>query len=142
MKIKYRFWLEREGKVVFCQGCEELLRGIEEYHSLYAAAKRLNKSYRSAWEKLRDSEKRLGFKLIESGGPGKGLCLTTAAKAILKKFDMLEHDVDSCINWENLSWGGNMLMTTSTRENADLTSTIIPATMHGTKSGSVLKKDV
>ena len=140
MEIKYRFWLEKEGKVVFCQGCEELLRGIDEFNSLYAAAKRLNRSYSSAWAKLRKSEKRLGFKLMESGGSGNGLCLTTEAKVILKKFEMLEHDVDSFTNWENLNWGCNMLMTTNTRNSEHLANTIIPATMHGTKSGSMLKE--
>lgn len=140
MEIKYRFWLEKDGKVVFCSGNEELLRGIDELHSLYAATKRLNRSYRSAWGKLRDAEKHLGFKLTESGGPGKRLCLTTEAKAILEKFDMMEHDVASFVNWETLNWGGNMLMTVNTGERADLTSTIIPATIHGAKSSSVPKK--
>jgi len=140
MEIRYRLWLEKDGKVVFCQGCEELLRGINEFHSLYAATKRLNRSYRSAWEKLRDSEKRLGFKLMEAGGPGKGLSLTAEAKAILEKFDMLEHDVASFVNWENLNWGGNMLMPVNTEENADFVNTAIPATIHGARDGSTPKK--
>jgi len=66
MEIKYKIWLEKDGKVIFGHGREELLQAVAECHSLNAAAKKLNMSYRAAWGRLRASEDRLGIKLIES----------------------------------------------------------------------------
>ena len=68
MEIKYKIWLEKDGKVIFGHGRVELLQAVEECHSLNAAAKKLNMSYRAAWGRLRASEERLGIKLIESEG--------------------------------------------------------------------------
>jgi len=98
MKIRHKIWLERNEKTIFGKGREELLRSIDELHSLYAAAKKLNMSYRAAWGRLKASEARLGVKLTCSDGQGKGLHLTPEAKELLEKFDKLEHDVDLFLN--------------------------------------------
>ena len=80
MEIKYKIWLEKDGKVVFGHGREELFQAIDECHSLNAAAKKLNMSYRAAWGRLRASEERLGVKLVESNTSKKGMTLTLAAR--------------------------------------------------------------
>jgi molybdate transport system regulatory protein len=98
MKIRYKIWLERNEKTIFGRGREELLRSIDELHSLYAAAKKLNMSYRAAWGRLKASEARLGVRLTSSDGQCKGLHLTPEAKELLEKFDRLEHDVESFLN--------------------------------------------
>lgn len=98
MKIRYKLWLERNEKTIFGQGREELLRSIDELHSLYAAARKLKMSYRAAWGRLKASEARLGVKLTCSDGQGKGLHLTPEAKELLEKFDRLEHDVESFLD--------------------------------------------
>jgi len=95
MEIKYKIWLEKDGKVIFGHGREELLQAIAECHSLNAAAKKLNMSYRAAWGRLRASEERLGVKLIESDAAKKGMTLTPAAQLLLKKFRRLEKDADA-----------------------------------------------
>jgi molybdate transport system regulatory protein len=41
MEIKYKIWLEKDGKVVFGHGREELFQAIDECRSLNAAAKKL-----------------------------------------------------------------------------------------------------
>ncbi len=92
MQIRHKIWLERNGRVVFGKGREELLRAIDEMQSLYGAAKKLNMSYRAAWGRLKASEARLGIKLVASGGRGKAMHLTNEARALLEKFDKLEHD--------------------------------------------------
>jgi molybdate transport system regulatory protein len=94
MEIKYKIWLEKDGKVVFGHGREELFQAIDECRSLNAAAKKLNMSYRAAWGRLRASEERLGVKLVESDTAKKGMTLTPAAKALLEKFRQLEEDAD------------------------------------------------
>ena len=101
MKIRYKIWLESDGKTIFGKGREELLRAIDEFHSLYAAAKKLNMSYRAAWGRIKASEERLGIKLTCADGQGKALHLTLDAKALLEKFDKLERDVDSFKNSYN-----------------------------------------
>jgi molybdate transport system regulatory protein len=98
MKIRHKIWLERNEKTIFGKGREELLRSIDELHSLYAAAKKLNMSYRAAWGRLKASEARLGVKLTCSDGQGKGMHLTPEAKDLLEKFDRLEHDVESFLD--------------------------------------------
>jgi molybdate transport system regulatory protein len=98
MKIRHKIWLERNDKTIFGRGREELLRSIDEMHSLYAAAKKLKMSYRAAWGRLKASEARLGVKLTCSHGQGRGMHLTPEAKELLDKFDRLEHDVESFLD--------------------------------------------
>jgi len=98
MKIRHKVWLEKNGKTIFCKGRQELLRSIDELQSLSAAAKRLNMSYRAAWGKLKTSEERLGVKLTSSHAHRKGTCLTDEARALLNKFDELQHDASSFFN--------------------------------------------
>ena len=95
MEIRYKIWLEKDGKVIFGQGREKLFEAIEECHSLNAAAKKLNMSYRAAWGRLRASEERMGVRLIESDAAKKGMTLTPAARALLNKFRQLERDADA-----------------------------------------------
>jgi molybdate transport system regulatory protein len=95
MEIKYKIWIEKEGKVIFGHGREELFQAIDECHSLNAAAKKLGMSYRAAWGRLRASEDRLGVKLVESDTAKKGMTLTPAAKGLLDKFRRLEKDADA-----------------------------------------------
>jgi molybdate transport system regulatory protein len=95
MEIKYKIWIEKEGKVIFGHGREELFQAIDECHSLNAAAKKLGMSYRAAWGRLRASEDRLGVKLVESDAAKKGMTLTPAAKGLLDKFRRLEKEADA-----------------------------------------------
>lgn len=98
MEIRHKIWLERNGKAIFGKGREDLLHAIDEHHSLYGAAKKLNMSYRAAWGRLKASEARLGVKLTYSEGQGKGLHLTLEAKDLLDRFDRLEHDIEEFLD--------------------------------------------
>jgi len=97
MEIKHKVWLEKEGKVIFGHGRRTLLAAIMEFHSLHAAAKKLNMSYRAAWGRLKASEERLGIKLVESHAGGKGMELTNEAITLLELFDELEQGIDTYI---------------------------------------------
>jgi len=88
LEIKNKIWLEKNGRVVFGQGRDNLLKAIEECKSLNAAAKKLNMSYRAAWGRLKASEERLGIKLVERSS-GEALRLTAEAKAFIEEFDDL-----------------------------------------------------
>ncbi|MBA4396139.1 MAG: hypothetical protein C0394_01925 [Syntrophus sp. (in: bacteria)] len=98
MEIKEKIWIEKDGKVVFGHGREELFLAIDECRSLNAAAKKLNMSYRAAWGRLKASEKRLGVKLVESGTAKKGMTLTPTGKALLDKFVHLEKVADAYLH--------------------------------------------
>ena len=67
---------------------------IKKYGSINAAAKSLNMSYRAAWGRLRASEERMGIHLVESSVRGKTMQLTPKARAIIKRFEKLEKDVE------------------------------------------------
>jgi len=117
MEIKYKIWIEKEGKVIFGHGREELFQAIDECHSLNAAAKKLGMSYRAAWGRLRASEERLGVKLVESDTAKKGMTLTPAAKGLLEKFRRLEKDAD--IYLQKTSRELSALLDGSTRPDLD-----------------------
>ncbi|MDD5712361.1 MAG: LysR family transcriptional regulator [Smithellaceae bacterium] len=98
MKIKHKIWLERNDRVIFGQGRDELLKAIEECHSLNAAAKKLKMSYRAAWGRLRASEQRLGVKLVEVPCQGDGMRLTNEGRALLNFFERLEADTETFLS--------------------------------------------
>lgn len=99
MEIKHKIWLEEEGRVIFGHGREELLHAIDECRSLNAAAKKLNMSYRAAWGRLKASEQRLGIKLAEKDGRTGGMRLTNEARQFLDKFDRLEKEIASFLEY-------------------------------------------
>ena len=98
MEIKYKIWIEKNGKVVFGKGRDNILKAIDEQHSLNAAAKKLGMSYRAAWGRLKASEERMGMKLVEIGEGEKSMQLTKQARAIIDRFDKLEIDVEKLLH--------------------------------------------
>lgn len=97
MEIKYKIWIEENGKVIFGKGRDNILKAIEEQHSLNAAAKELGMSYRAAWGRLKASEERMDKKLVENSMKEKSLHLTAQAKAIIERFEKLERDVEEIL---------------------------------------------
>jgi molybdate transport system regulatory protein len=98
MDVKYKVWIEKDGKVVFGKGRDDILMAIEEGHSLNAAAKKLEMSYRAAWGRLKASQDRLGIKLVEIDTDNKGMQLTARARAIISRFEKLEQDVETLLS--------------------------------------------
>jgi molybdate transport system regulatory protein len=97
MEIKYKIWIEKDGKVIFGKGRDDILSCIEDTRSLNAAAKKLKMSYRAAWGRLKASEERAGMKLVEVDSSEKGMHLTPQAKAIIERFERLDEDVKSLL---------------------------------------------
>jgi molybdate transport system regulatory protein len=89
MQAKVNFWIEKEGQVVLSSWRVQLLEAIAETGSISAAAEKMNISYRRAWEKIHESEERLGQKLVETqtgGSGGGGSQLTQAAEGYIRRF--------------------------------------------------------
>lgn len=97
MEIKYKIWIEKNGKILFGKGRDDILKAIEAEQSLNAAAKKLEMSYRAAWGRLKASEERMGMKLVEVNTGDKSMQLTLKAKAIINCFEKLEKDVEKLL---------------------------------------------
>lgn len=64
MRLRYKIWLETEGKA-FGEGPLQLLRQVDKLGSLSMAAQELNMSYSKAWKLINLLESNLGFKLLQ-----------------------------------------------------------------------------
>jgi len=101
MEIKHKIWLEKDGKVVFGPGRDVLFKAIDECHSLNAAAKKLDMSYRAAWGRVKASEQRLGMKLVTTDPGRTGMHLTEEAKKLIRRFDQLDGEISSLLEKAN-----------------------------------------
>ena len=74
----------------FGPGIASLLRRVEKHHSLRSAAASMGMAYSKAWTILKNCEKHLGFRLVNStvgGKNGGGATLTDNAEAMLRAYD-------------------------------------------------------
>ena len=74
----------------FGPGVAQLLRRVDELHSLRAAALSMAMAYSKAWTVIHNAETGLGFKLLSSvtgGKNGGGAGLTGEGASLLKKYD-------------------------------------------------------
>ena len=89
MQPRANFWIEEEGQVVLSSWRVRLLEAIAETGSISAAADKMSISYRRAWDKIHESEERLGVRLVDTqtgGVGGGGSQLTEAAQDYIKRF--------------------------------------------------------
>ncbi|MCM0756398.1 LysR family transcriptional regulator [Desulfovibrio aminophilus] len=85
--VRLHLWLERNGDMCFGAGRAQLLFEVERLGSLKKAAESLGMSYRAAWGKIQQSERILGFKLVESRGSRRqGIVLTSQGRAMAEQF--------------------------------------------------------
>jgi molybdate transport system regulatory protein len=89
MRLQINVWVENpKGELLFGEGRLQILQAIEKHGTLSAAAEALGMSYRGLWARVRHSERRLGFPLIESHagrGPHSGTSLTAEGRAIMER---------------------------------------------------------
>jgi molybdate transport system regulatory protein len=97
MEIKYKIWIEENGKVIFGKGRYDILKSMERQRSLNAAAKELGMSYRAAWGRLKASQERMGGKLVENDSNMRSMQPTSVAQIIIERFEKLEQDVEKLL---------------------------------------------
>lgn len=100
IELKYKIWLEKDGKV-FGRGPYELLKGIKEKGSLMEAAKDMNMSYNKAFNLIKDIEKKLGYELRTSTRGGYchgGAALTEEAEKLMQQYEAFIDECDTCLN--------------------------------------------
>ena len=96
MKLTPRFY--QNGERVFGPGVAELLKRVQEHHSLRAAAFSMEMAYSKAWQIIRTAEDGFGCKLLSStigGRHGGGAELTPEAERLLTAYRTLETEVNT-----------------------------------------------
>jgi|GEM_PF-222905 len=94
MKLKYKIWLDDDGKV-FGEGPYQILMGVKASGSLAQAAKDLHMSYSHAHGLMKGLAAKLGFALIEgqSGGAGGGGAhITAKAEDLMRRYEAFMHE--------------------------------------------------
>lgn len=74
----------------FGPGVAQLLHAVQHLHSLRAAALSMDMAYSKAWTIIKNSEKALGFSLLDSttgGKGGGGAALTPEGARLLRAYD-------------------------------------------------------
>jgi molybdate transport system regulatory protein len=94
--LRLRVWIEQDNETYIGIGSTLLLQHIEELGSLRKAAEALGMSYRRAWGKLKNAEKRIGLALVEkTKGQGQRFNLSPTGKELMEKFLHFYLDVES-----------------------------------------------
>ena len=96
MKLTPRFY--QNGERVFGPGVAELLKGVQEHHSLRAAAFSMEMAYSKAWQIIRTAEDGFGCKLLSStigGRHGGGAVLTPEGERILNAYERFAADINA-----------------------------------------------
>jgi molybdate transport system regulatory protein len=101
LAVRSKLWIEAGGGAVLGDWRAAILEGIDRTGSLAKAAEGLGVPYRTAWQRLKESEERLGLRLVESqsGGPeGGGSILTPAARDLLRKYNEFSLGIEELVN--------------------------------------------
>lgn len=91
------YFYNDDGERIFGRGPKQLLQYVEETGSLRSAAIRMNMSYGKALQIIKRLETALGITVLErsiGGTAGGGSRLTEEAKELLRRFEVLEHQVE------------------------------------------------
>ena len=94
MKLTPRFY--QNGARVFGPGVAELLKRVQEHHSLRAAALSMEMAYSKAWQIIRTAEDGFGCKLLNStigGRHGGGAVLTPEGEEILSAYERFAAEI-------------------------------------------------
>ena len=96
MKLTPRFY--QNGERVFGPGVAELLKRVQEHHSLRAAAFSMEMAYSKAWQIIRTAEDGFCCKLLSStigGRHGGGAVLTPEGERILNAYERFAADINA-----------------------------------------------
>jgi molybdate transport system regulatory protein len=101
LELRYKIWIEKNGKKVFGNGPLDILHRVERTGSLRQAAAEINMSYSLAWNLIKGLEERLGFKLLKrkvGGEGGGGSEITQEATELMTKFKLFRGEADQSLN--------------------------------------------
>jgi 8-oxo-dGTP diphosphatase len=90
-ETKVKVLVRKDGQFLLSDGRAEILRTLDECHSISGTARRMHMSYRYLWGVLKKMEERMGMPLISSthGGVKGGMTrLTQAGRELLEYYDL------------------------------------------------------
>lgn len=74
LKVRSKIWVENsEGRLVIGTGRLRILEAITELGSMNKAALKLKQPFRAVWGKIKATEQRCGFKIVETTSEGSRL---------------------------------------------------------------------
>jgi len=74
LRVRSKVWIENDdGKLVIGTGRLRILEAILELGSMNKAAQKLKQPFRAVWGKIRATEQRCGFKIVERTSEGSRL---------------------------------------------------------------------
>jgi molybdate transport system regulatory protein len=90
LKVRSKVWIENEkGKLVIGTGRLRILEAILELGSMNKAAHKLKQPFRAVWGKIKATEERCGFKIVETNSEGSRL--TRQGLALLWAYTQLRN---------------------------------------------------
>lgn len=101
LEVRSKLWIEVKGRAVLSDYRAAILEGIERTGSLSKAAEELKVPYRTAWQRLKESEEVLGLRLVESqsgGAEGGGSSLTPTARELLRRYREFSQGLDALVD--------------------------------------------
>jgi molybdate transport system regulatory protein len=101
MQVHSKIWIERGGEVVLSDWRVELLETIDATGTLTRAAAAMNVPYRTAWERVKETEAELGVRLLETesgGAAGGGSRLTPEARDFCRRFRRVSGDIHETVS--------------------------------------------
>ncbi len=101
LEVRSKLWIEVNGKAVLSDYRAAILEGIERTGSLSKAAEELKVPYRTAWQRLKESEEVLGLRLVETqsgGAEGGGSTLTPIARELLRRYREFSQGLDALVD--------------------------------------------
>ncbi len=85
-----KLWLEVNSQYVFGLGISNILKAVQNTGSIKGAAKKVGKSYRHVWDKIKQAEQALGVPLVRTQVGGKDARrseLSELAHDLVRDFD-------------------------------------------------------
>jgi molybdate transport system regulatory protein len=74
LRVRSKIWIENEeGELIIGTGRLRILEAIIEVGSMNKAATKLKQPFRAVWGKIRATENRCGFKIVQRTGDGSKL---------------------------------------------------------------------
>lgn len=93
-QLRVKVWLEIDGRYVFGFGLSEILKAVAATGSIKQGARRLGKSYRHVWGRIKKAEAALGEPLVRTKVGGKGAsrsALSELACRLVRDYDALRN---------------------------------------------------
>ena len=74
LRVRSKIWIENDqGKLIIGTGRLRILEAIMEAGSINKAARKLKQPFRAVWGKIRATEQRCGFRIVETTSEGSRL---------------------------------------------------------------------